>query len=285
MDKASADLHPWEAGQYCLSPATLRDMGRSLRERYLGAHPFPHVVLDDLFPTEILDRVLAEFPSPQQIRWQEFDTGVERKLMTTSEEQLGPATRHFVWQLNSQPFLLFLEDLTGISGLIPDPHLGGGGLHQIVRGGLLKVHADFNRHLGLNLDRRLNLLCYLNRNWKEEYGGHLELWDREMKSCVQRILPVFNRCVIFSTTDFSYHGHPDPLTCPNGWSRKSLALYYYSNGRPDEERSGDHSTLFRMRPGEAVETRRQYGLKDLARDCTPPLVWKGLHQLRRRLGR
>jgi hypothetical protein len=146
---------------------------------------------------------------------------------------------------------------------------------------MLKVHADFNRHTRLQLDRRLNLLCYLNRDWREEYGGHLELWDREMKACVKRILPVFNRCVVFSTTDFSYHGHPDPLNCPKGWSRKSLALYYYTNGRPLDERSGQHSTLFQLRPGETVEHRR-YGRKDLVRDCVPPILWRGLHWLRGR---
>jgi Rps23 Pro-64 3,4-dihydroxylase Tpa1-like proline 4-hydroxylase len=93
------------------------------------------------------------------------------------------------------------------------------------------VHADFNRHEKLNLDRRLNLLLYLNRDWKEEYGGHLQLWTRDMGRCVVKVLPVFNRCVVFSTTDFSYHGHPDPLTCPPGRTRKSIAMYYYTNGR------------------------------------------------------
>lgn len=273
-------IHLLNAGEYFVPPATLLERGRSLREQYLRGDPFPNIVLDDFFPTEVLEGILAEFPSPQQIHWVGFDTEKERKLQTRSEDQLGAATRHFIWQLNSQPFLLFLEELTGISGLIPDPHLGGGGLHQIVRGGLLKVHADFNRHLKLNLDRRLNLLCYLNRDWKEEYGGHLELWDREMKTCAKRLLPVFNRCVIFSTTDFAYHGHPDPLTCPRGWSRKSLALYYYTNGRPTDERSDQHKTLFQRRPHETVEPRR-YGFKDLARDCVPPLLWRGFHRLRR----
>jgi hypothetical protein len=163
-------------------------------------------------------------------------------------------TRHLLAQFNSSTFTSFLEDLTAISGLIPDPHYLGGGLHQIEPGGLLKVHADFNRHEQLRLDRRLNLILYLNRDWREEYGGHLELWNRDMTRCEARILPVFNRCVVFTTTSLSYHGHPEPLTCPPGMTRKSMALYYYSNGRPAAEESDvAHDTDFQARPGEALK--------------------------------
>src|SRR5581483_6543461 len=116
-------------------------------------------------------------------------------------------------------------------GLIPDPYFTGGGLHQIERGGYLKIHADFDRHEKLGLQRRLNVLVYLNRDWDESYGGALELWDRAMTHPVVRVLPVFNRCVVFSTTDQSYHGHPEPLTCPPDRRRRSLALYYYTAAR------------------------------------------------------
>ncbi len=113
-----------------------------------------------------------------------------------------------------------------------------------MRGGFLKVHADFNWHPKLKLDRRLNVLIYLNRDWKDEYGGALELWDRSMTGPEKSVLPVFNRTVVFSTTDFSYHGHPHPLACPEATTRKSVSLYYYSNGRPDEEKSAPHDTIF-----------------------------------------
>ena len=119
-------------------------------------------------------------------------------------------------------------------------------------------------------------MLYLNENWREEYGGHLELWDREMTRCVRRILPVFNRCVIFSTTDYSFHGHPDPLACPRGMTRKSLALYYYSNGRPVEETSAAHGTLMQSRPGEVIHGlngRTVSGaLKSAVRRFVPPIV-------------
>lgn len=217
----------------------------ALRESYQQARPFPHAVIDRLFPEEVLAGVLAEFPEPGQIPWVEFDNATERKLGYHYKTELGPNLRQFLYVMNSAPILEFLEALTGIEGLIPDPYYGGAGPHQILPGGFLKVHADFNWHPKLQLDRRLNLLVYLNHDWREEYGGHLELWDRTVTRCEARVLPVFNRTVVFSTTDFSFHGHPEPLACPEGRSRKSVSLYYYTNGRPDEERSAPHDTVFK----------------------------------------
>jgi Rps23 Pro-64 3,4-dihydroxylase Tpa1-like proline 4-hydroxylase len=239
---------------FYIDPEYLDELATKNKEKYASAVPFPHIVIDNFLPdTQILDRVLEEFPDPNAIEWQHFENKSEKKLASTSELQMGELTRILLYQLNSSTFLNFLEKLTGIEGIIPDPHFVGGGLHQIEKGGYLKVHADFNRYERLKLDRRLNLLLYLNKDWQEEYGGHLQLWDADMKECHKKVLPIFNRCVIFSTTDFSYHGHPDPLTCPEGGSRKSLALYYYTNGRPAEEVSKGHTTIFKAREGEEIE--------------------------------
>ena len=218
---------------------------RPLRETYLAAQPFPHIVLDGLFDDDALEAVLREFPSRQAMQWREFESSTEKKLGYHHETStISKTVRDFLNDMNSFEMLLWLEALTGIEGLIPDPYFGGGGLHQIEPGGFLKVHADFNVHPKLKLDRRLNMLIYLNQNWRDEYGGHLELWDRDMSACRQKILPVFNRTVIFSTTDTSFHGHPHPLTAPEGTSRKSVSLYYYTAGRPEAERSAPHDTLF-----------------------------------------
>jgi hypothetical protein len=217
----------------------------SLRERYVSAQPFPHIVLDSLFPDEILEAVLAEFPRPDEIEWAAFDNPTEKKLGYRYTSPLKPDLRSFLWEMSSPPVLRFLEELTGIDGLIPDPYFGGAGPHQILPGGFLKVHTDFNWHPLLKLDRRLNLLVYLNHDWREEYGGELELWDRDMTRCERKVLPIFNRTVVFSTTDFSFHGHPVPLAAPEGRSRKSVSFYYYTNGRPESERSAPHDTIFR----------------------------------------
>ncbi len=223
----------------------LKHDARALAARYRAADPFPHIVLDGLFDDRALDAVLREFPAPDDMQWMQFDNPLEKKLGYFYEKStISQTVRDFLEAMNSFEMLLWLEALTGIEGLIPDPYFGGGGLHQIEPGGFLKVHADFNVHPKLKLDRRLNMLIYLNKNWKEEYGGHLELWDRDGKSCRKRILPVFNRTVVFSTTDTSYHGHPHPLASPPGVTRKSVSLYYYTAGRPQAERSAPHDTVF-----------------------------------------
>jgi Rps23 Pro-64 3,4-dihydroxylase Tpa1-like proline 4-hydroxylase len=261
---------------FCLDPDYLDNLATKYSQVYIEGKPFPHIIIDDFLPEEILDGILKEFPQANQIKWQQFDDIAQKKLASTSELQMGVCTKNLLYQLNSGTFINFLEKLTSIDGLIPDPHFQGGGLHQIERGGFLKIHADFNRHTKMKLDRRLNLLIYLNKNWKEEYGGHFELWDRDMTKCEQKVLPIFNRCVIFSTSDYSYHGHPEPLNCPEGWTRKSLALYYYSNGRPEEEISNDHTTLFRERPEENLqefyENVNKKNWKNLAKKFIPPIV-------------
>jgi hypothetical protein len=227
-------------------------LGKDNAERYRTAEPFPHIVLDDFFPESTLNNILSEFPRPDDADWVTFQRTHEKKLAGKGDIQMGQMTRHFVSQLNASAFVDFLEALTTIKGVIPDPHLDGGGLHQIMPGGHLNIHTDFNKHKRLKLDRRINLLLYLNHDWQEDYRGHLELWDKDMTNCVEKILPAFNRMVIFSTTDFSYHGHPDPLACPDDNSRKSLALYYFTNGRPREEVKPGQLTQFRTRPGDKM---------------------------------
>jgi hypothetical protein len=259
--------------------ARMAEAAKSAQATYAAARPFPHLVLDDFFDPALLDEVLAEFPAPGAIQWQRFDNQREIKLAAAAESAFGPTTRLLLYHLNSITFLQFLAGVTGIANLICDPGFDGGGLHQIVRGGKLAVHADFNKHPRYGLDRRLNAIVYLNKDWREAYGGHLELWDRNMTRCEARILPVFNRLVVFGTTDFTYHGHPDPLRCPQGMTRKSLALYYFSNGRPAEEVSAEHSTLFQARAAEKFELTFAQRMRLVAREMLPPLLARQLKRL------
>lgn len=252
------------------------ETAKSSYTSYTNAKPFPHVVFDNFFDPALLDLVLSEFPKPGEIRWQRFDNEREIKLASASESSFGPTTRLLLYHLNSITFLEFLSSVTGIANLIPDPCFDGGGLHQIVRGGKLAIHADFNKHPRYGLDRRLNLLLYLNKDWREEYGGHLELWNRDMSRSEAKILPVFNRCMVFGTTDFTYHGHPDPLQCPAGVTRKSLALYYFSNGRPAEDVSEAHSTLFQARKAQEFTPTFKQRIRSVARDLLPPIVTRQL---------
>lgn len=230
-------------------------LSNNYSKNYQVATPFPHIVIDNFMNTDILSKALLEFPSPKELQFYKYDNPLEKKLAFDQISKLPSTIASILQALNTPIILSFLEKLTGIEGLIPDPYYRGGGIHQIEAGGKLDVHIDFNRHQKLNLDRRLNALLYLNQEWDENYGGHFELWkghhdgaQHVLESCEQKILPLFNRFVVFSTSEKSYHGHPTPLTCPAHMTRKSMAIYYYTNGRPKEEVTPPHSTTFIKRP-------------------------------------
>ncbi|WP_415399246.1 2OG-Fe(II) oxygenase [Synechococcus sp. W4D4] len=256
---------------------------------YLSNDPYPHIVFDDFFDVDFLSLVEATFPNLKaDPTTQEFNNQAEVKLGSRrGDAQQSKAITELLRYLNSHSFVDFLQKLTGISEpLIVDPHFCGGGMHEVKRGGLLKLHADYCKHPETKLDRRLNLLIYLNKDWKTDFGGDLELWDKELKACGKKISPVFNRMVVFATTDFTYHGHPDPLLCPPEISRKSLALYYFSNGRPCSELRPSHiaskSTIFVKRPLENFR-ESQAVVKTLARNLLPPLLYRLLIQTKHRL--
>ena len=237
----------------------LESFSRSQKEKYLLAEPFPNIELNNFFDQNFLDKILKEFPDLANLeKSNKYVNKNEVKYANNQYDLFPEIIKVFLDFLNSQTFLKFIQNITSIKeNLVADKELNGGGLHEIKKGGVLKIHTDFNRHPTLDLDRRVNVLIYLNKNWKEEYGGHLELWDKDMKECKKKILPNFNKIVIFSTNDFSYHGHPEPVSCPKGESRKSIALYYFSKGRPLEEINKDYiknKTYFKNRFGYSDDT-------------------------------
>ncbi|MFT5511793.1 MAG: hypothetical protein ACI8SE_000186 [Bacteroidia bacterium] len=263
----------------------LMGLASHYKKAYATNAPFPNIYFDDFFNDAFLSEVLSEFPEMGDKGDIQYKTPNEIKLASRGETRFGKATKVFMHFLNSEPFLNFLTELTGIENLMGDPYYEGGGCHQIKRGGFLKVHADFNKHKRTDLDRRLNVLIYLNKDWKEKYGGHFELWNDDMTKGEKKILPLFNRMAMFSTTDFSYHGHPDKLNCPEDRSRRSLALYYYTNGRPSHEVNEgleDHTTLFVERKGvESEKSMRTYNtVVNLANNWMPPVIWKAIKRMR-----
>ena len=258
----------------------LKSLGIKHSDEYRSNKPFPSIYFDDFLPPTAAETALRDFPEPKELRWTEFADKNQAKLAFDVVEKLPRSVRDVLYFLNSRPMLEFLEALTGITGIIPDPYYAGGGLHQIKRGGYLEVHADFNRHKELKLDRRINVLIYMNKDWHEEYGGHFELWNTDMTAAVTKILPLFNRCAIFSTTSTSYHGHPTPLGCPAGRTRKSIATYYYSNGRPEEEVQNVHGTLFQARHG-AERLIKTGSVKKVIRAIMPPILMDAVSRTRR----
>jgi len=222
-----------------------------LAPRYQSQTPYPHISLADFLDPAMARAAMEVFPEPNSSAWIQYKHANENKLGLTKRELFPPAIGRVVDELNSPEFLAWLSQLTGIAGLVSDETLEGGGLHQSSRGGFLNVHADFTmHHHRKNWRRRINLIVYLNERWRPEWGGALEVWDPEVTHCVAKYQPMLNHAVIFNTVDDSFHGYPDPLTCPEGVSRKSLALYYYTP-EASAARAG-RSTNYRARPGDTA---------------------------------
>lgn len=222
---------------------TTKKFVRKLNEwdGYQHIIPFPHLVVDNLWHDNILREVLKEFDEVQG-----FNSARHRqssKLHQNALKELGFNTVSFIEYLNSRVTLEFLEELTGIQELKGDPDLWGGGLHQLNTEGFLGVHVDFNWHKKLQLDRKINMLIYLNDDWKEEWGGNLEIWNRDLTKRVKNIVPTFNRTVIFNTSEYSWHGNPQPVAAPDARPRRSIAMYYYAD--TPETRVPPHSTIYR----------------------------------------
>jgi len=261
----------------------LEALAQANAEEYNANQPYPHIYFDNFLPVDVAEAALRDFPEPKEVDWLAYkDVNQHKKLAFDAVEKLPASIRDVLYFLNTRPMLKFLETLTGIQSVLPDPTYAGGGLHQIKPGGLLEVHADFSYHNGLRLDRRINVLIYLNKDWEEEYGGHFELWDREVKRAEKKILPIFNRCAIFSTTSVSFHGHPVPLACPPDRNRKSIATYYYSNGRPEEdpELTHKHEVAFQQRPG-VNRVKASLGVRKVVKSLIPPIVtdlYRGLRK-------
>lgn len=228
-------------------------------EQYQSAAPFSHGVFDNFLPDGLARRLSDAFPAPEDISWVERDNANNRRRYQHDETKVPALLREMLREFNSRQFVLFLETLTGIGNLLPDPYFIGGGVHISGTGDFLKVHADFNWHHKLQAYRRVNALLYLPTEWQPEWKGALEFWDREMTRPVVSSLPLFNRLVVFSTGEHSNHGQREPNECPPGIYRKVLNLYYYTTRRDDGDMNDPHFTLYKTEASPfAMELGDQY---------------------------
>jgi len=231
------------------------NLALELKEKYKIAKPFPHIVIDNFLPLDVLNRVLEDVES---IGYWGFDNVIEHKYQLNKKfipwdndsalylRKQFPFANFLLDFLNCEKTLKFLRELTGIQDLVSDEQIWGGGYHKISNGGKLEVHADYNVHPFTKKHRRINLLLYLNKNWQKDWNGNLELWEKDGSAKAIDIAPIFNRVVIFNTTSDALHGHPIPLNCPENVSRYSAALYYFTNDRPEEEKNPEHPVLWKQ---------------------------------------
>jgi len=223
-----------------------------VRDEMRAAPGFPHFCIDDFLDPAFAQEVHDAFPSyaDAQQMGRSFAAVNEKKKTQITDARLFPAPiRRLHELLASDAFVRQMSHMSGIAELVADPFLEGGGIHETNCGGHLDVHVDFNINERTGLYRRLNILVYFNVGWKEEYGGVLDLWDEDVKHCLARIAPTFNRAAGFATSATSWHG-VTPVSCPPGSMRRSFAAYYYTKEPPPGWDGVKRSTVFRARPDE-----------------------------------
>jgi 2OG-Fe(II) oxygenase superfamily len=222
-----------------------------LAQQYATNTPLPHVLLQGFLDREVANLTAEEFPSPASQAWTQYKHHNENKLGMSKRDLFPTGLGRLGDELNSPGFLNWLSKLTGIADLVADPSMEGGGLHQSGRGGFLNLHTDFSHHhYHRNWRRRVNLILYLNYDWRPEWGGDIEFWDAALERCVAKYPPRLNHAMIFNTDARCFHGFPEPLRCPEGVARRSLALYYYTV-EPDSNLT-PRSTNYRARPDDGL---------------------------------
>lgn len=245
-------------------------------DQFSTAYPFPYLTFDGLFSEDLLTEVHNEFDQLGKQSWKEIENPLQLTLRSNPNSKFGPATQTYFDILSSAWFVTFLSELTGIRGVVFDPIMKGGGMHESRAGGKFGLHFDFSKHPVTKLDNRLVLITYLNKNWKEEYGGLLELWDVDQNKCAATVLPVFGRTILFAHTDRSLHGHPSGLNPPTGQTRRSVAAYYYSNGRDDQAAAASFDSHFAPQGAPSF-------LKIAVRSVTPPILYSIAGALKKKI--
>jgi len=224
----------------------------ALAREFREAEPFPHIVIDDFLEPAAAAEVAAAYPDFADAAEQgfEFDfVNEKRKVQICDATRFPPAVARLNEALAAPDFLATIEAITGIPNLVFDPELAGGGMHVTGAQGRLDVHVDFNYVEERALHRRLNILIYLNPDWRDEWGGAVEFWDAKVRHCARRVAPRLGRCVLFQTSEISFHG-VEPVRCPETRARKSFAAYYYTREAPAGWAGRHHGTIFRARPDE-----------------------------------
>jgi Rps23 Pro-64 3,4-dihydroxylase Tpa1-like proline 4-hydroxylase len=232
-----------------------------LQEQFLTAQPFNYIIIDNFLDDSIVKESETELRKMAHSDWFDKETAFtainnepdcitqSKKVALNIRKQIPNTTNSIIDLFASTKMLKFIEDVTNIHGLESDPYLIGGGVHKTTTDGHLSIHADFNIHPQTGKHRRVNALLYLNTNWEKQFQGELELWNKDMSICAKKIEPIINRCVIFRITDDALHGSPEKWLAPADYSRLSLAFYYYTDDRPNEEKNPFHWAIWHKRFG------------------------------------
>jgi hypothetical protein len=254
---------------------TLPDSVGELSKSYKSAKPFPHLVFENMFSNQMLDELVAELPSIDRNKWVHEDNDHIQQYNLRSAVDLGKTGYQLSSLLHSAKFLYFLSEVTGIWSLLPDPYLQGAGYHVVPRGGSFDIHADRNTAYETGLMRRLSLIIYLNKNWKHEYGGQLELWNSTATRCEAVIEPEFNRTILFEITDTNFHGLPNPIACPEGQTRNAFVTYFHT-ATLNNQKVVPHTSIYAPN----FYRKDKLSVRQMVKDCIPPILVRGLKKMR-----
>ena len=259
-----------------LTHPTLQDADHldALHQRMLAAKPFPHLVVEDWFNPVLLQLVREEFDDVDRSGWSTETNRYARVERSRGSAGLGPASKLYFATLHSAFFVNVLSRVSGVSDLIADPYLQGGGLHETVAGGSFGIHTDFDRHPCTALNNEMVFITYLNKDWKPEWRGALELWDATKRVCAARIEPDFGRSILMTHGRTHFHGHPAPLAAPPGVTRRSVAAYFYANRFAREDRREPMLSKF-------LFATRSDRAKAIARQWLPPILLARLKRMGR----
>jgi Rps23 Pro-64 3,4-dihydroxylase Tpa1-like proline 4-hydroxylase len=199
------------------------------KEEYKNAKPFEHIIINNFFSSDYINKIYEKYPKIDN-KWCYYNNPIEHKYSLNKFDDNKEINELFE-KLNGNEFINILKQITDINDLEKDEYLHGAGLHAYPNKGKLDIHLDYNIHPITGKERRINLIIYINKDWKEEYGGNLELYDEDKNEGKIKLFPKFNTAILFKTCDMSYHGLPTPIKCPEGKYRKSIAIYYVSSAR------------------------------------------------------
>lgn len=250
-----------------------------LQMHYLKADPFPHLVFDNLFPTEWLRDVVRNFDCADVVRWRHIKSGLQSRKVSMPGSPLPPTVQEYFNVVNSGPFTRFLSDVTGISDLIPDPALYGGGMHQVQGGGTFEIHVDFEQHPHTLLKNRLVVITYLNEGWTEGDGGELELWRLKPRERATAVQPIFGRTVVMGQSKTAAHGHLQPIR--EGRTRRSVTAYFYTNDVLPLVTNDLLPTVYIQRKGQSLRQSAELVLRLIV----PPFILGGARDLTTRTQR
>lgn len=276
---------------FFFSRERLNALADQYKDQFASAEPFQHVAIDNFLPEDFALRLAESFPGIEDIDWRVEGPGDSKhtgdknieKVTTGDEEKFPPLIRLMMMQFQSGVFCNFLSRLTGYPQLMGDPNHYGCGLHSTGPGGRLMLHIDASRHPNKDLNQLINCIFYCTPDWKDEWGGGLELWDENAKDCVTVVPPRFNRLAIFKVSGKSWHGHPHPVVCPPELRRNSLALYYYTT---DKAATGYEYANFVQWKGVTDHDKPTplHRVKALVRAALPPSAVNGLAKFARITG-